>query len=109
MLRNAAETDDDHRGILWIGCIQWRATIRTEDLGSSVSALSDLDVTLRASLKVEVSDGNGDEGSEGRARQDLAIRAMADHDPGRVDLCCETDLSAMTSAVDIHGEPQFSV
>lgn len=64
-LRNAAKPDDYHRRILWIGCIQGRATIRAEDLGPSVSALGGLDIGLWTALEVEIPAGHSDKCSEG--------------------------------------------
>ena len=101
-LIHATEANDDGRWVVGRCSVQRRTAFGAEHLCSAIAALSDLDVTLRLTVDDEASYGRCDDCTERRTRKDLAVRAVAHHCARGVDLGCEGDQAAVTSAVDMH-------
>lgn len=103
-LLDAAQANNDGRGVLGLSGEKGRSALGTENLRTRIAALCHLDVAFGLTVEHEAFDGRRGHCSKRRARQDLAVRAMADRHPRRVDLCRERDGTAMTGAVDVHDD-----
>ena len=101
-LGHAAQADHDKLWILYRAAIQRRAAIRAKHLRAALAALRGFDIGLGRALQGKLGDGRTHNGAARRARQGLAIAAMADGDVGRVDVGGEGDMAAVAGAVDVH-------
>ena len=90
-LLDAAQANDDRRSVLGRSAVQGCSALRAERLYSAIAALRDLDVTPGLAAEHEAFDGRRDHSAERRAGQDLAVRAMAERHPRRVNLRGEGD------------------
>src|SRR5215213_4184626 len=85
------------------GCaIDWRAAARTECQLEFVSTLPRPDIDRRLSGQTKRVIGDRNERAKRGARELLAVNAVADLGLFRVGLAFVGDVSAVTSAVDLH-------
>jgi len=102
-LRHAAQPDDNSRRAFGGRRVERRAAFRTEDLRSSVSALRNLDIALRLALQRELLHRRHDDAAKRSTRENLAVGAVTDTDPRRLDLGSKRDGTAVTRTVYVHG------
>jgi len=102
-LRYATEADHDRRRVFGSGGIE-RSTAfgTTKHLRSTISALCRLHIAFRLAFQDEAFNRCSDHGAKRRPGQHLAIRTVAHHYAGRIDIGQEGNGTAMTGTVDSH-------
>lgn len=91
---------------LGIGGIEWSTAFGTKHLRATIPALCRLHVTFRLAFQDEAFNRCTDHGAKRGPGQHLAIRTVAHHDAGRIDIGREGNGAAMTGTVDAHDGPR---